>query len=162
VVVSGDTTVEPTETFFVNLTDPVGATLADAQGQGTITNDDARAPPALSISGVSLYEGNRGTRVARFAVRLSAPSASTVTVAFATANGTATAGSDYVNRAGTLTLTPGTTLRFVDVTVNGDRTVEPSQTFFVSLSIPANATVCCVDVARAGGPAYFRAARAAS
>ena len=45
VVVNGDTAVEPNETFLVNLTGPVGATLADAQGQGTITNDDTTPPP---------------------------------------------------------------------------------------------------------------------
>ena len=51
VIVNGDTTVEPTETFLVNLSSPSGATLADAQGQGTITNDDAPPPlPAPSRS----------------------------------------------------------------------------------------------------------------
>ncbi len=38
--VEGDTKVEPNETFFVNLSKPTNATIADAQGQGTITNDD--------------------------------------------------------------------------------------------------------------------------
>jgi hypothetical protein len=40
VIVNGDALVEPTETFYVNLTSPVGATLGRAQGVGTITNDD--------------------------------------------------------------------------------------------------------------------------
>ena len=40
VAVTGDTAVEPNETFVVNLTNAVGATIADAQGVGTITNDD--------------------------------------------------------------------------------------------------------------------------
>ncbi len=40
VLVTRDTTFEPNETFFVNLTNIVGATAGDAQGQGTITNDD--------------------------------------------------------------------------------------------------------------------------
>lgn len=40
VVVKGDVTVEPNETFFVNLSNPVGATIADGQGVGTISNDD--------------------------------------------------------------------------------------------------------------------------
>jgi hypothetical protein len=62
-------------------------------------------------------------------------------VGFATADGTATAGSDYVARAGRLTFRPGVTLRFVDVAVNGDAAVEPSETFFVELAGPTHATV---------------------
>jgi hypothetical protein len=46
VLVNGDTLVEPNETFFVNLANAVGATIADAQGLGTIVNDDL-APPVL-------------------------------------------------------------------------------------------------------------------
>jgi hypothetical protein len=43
--VTGDTTVEPNETFFVNLTNPTNATIATAQATGTITNDDTALPP---------------------------------------------------------------------------------------------------------------------
>jgi ribosomal protein L35AE/L33A len=111
IAVNADTTVEPNGTFFVNLSNPSGATLADARGQGTIRNDDTSGtPPELSISDTIVVEGNRGARVARFRVRLSAASASAVSVAFATADGTATAGSDYVARAGTLTFPAGATL----------------------------------------------------
>lgn len=46
VSVSGDAMVESNETFVVNLSVPSGATIADAQGQGTITNDDVASPPA--------------------------------------------------------------------------------------------------------------------
>jgi chitinase len=46
VTVNGDTAVEPDETFVVNLSAAVGATIADAQGQGTIVNDDIAGPPA--------------------------------------------------------------------------------------------------------------------
>jgi uncharacterized membrane protein len=114
-------------------------------GSGTL-NGVARGfllSPAVSLSvgDVSLKEGNRGTRNARFAVTLSAPIPARVTLAFATADGTAAGGVDYVAKTGTLTFTPGVTLRFVDVTVNGDAAVEPSETFFLELSSPTNATV---------------------
>jgi len=46
VLVNGDATVESNEAFFVNLSVPSNATILDAQGQGTITNDDGAAPPA--------------------------------------------------------------------------------------------------------------------
>ena len=141
VTVNGDTTVEPNETFIVNLSSPSGATLADAQGQGTITNDDTAALPTLSINDVTVAEGNSGTTTASFTVTLSAASTSTVTASYATADGTATAGSDYVARTGTLTFTAGQTSRTISVTVNGDTTVEPNETFFVNLSTPSGATI---------------------
>ncbi len=40
VLVNGDTTPEPDETFFVNVTNVTGANVTDGQGQGTIVNDD--------------------------------------------------------------------------------------------------------------------------
>ncbi len=45
VLVNGDTALEPNETFFVNVTNVTGATVTDAQGQGTIVNDDAAPTP---------------------------------------------------------------------------------------------------------------------
>jgi uncharacterized repeat protein (TIGR01451 family) len=50
VQVTGDTTVETNETFFVNLTNSVNATISDNQGQGTIVNDDTATLPDLTIS----------------------------------------------------------------------------------------------------------------
>jgi uncharacterized protein len=53
VLVNGDTTVEPDETFFVNLTNaPSGAQFTDAQGLGTILNDDVQVCPTTTISAV--------------------------------------------------------------------------------------------------------------
>jgi hypothetical protein len=135
VLVNGDTIFEPNETFFVNLTTPVNATITDNQGQGTITNDDAAPPvPALSIDDVSIAEGDSGTKTATFTVSLSMNPTETVTVDYATANGTATAGSDYQSTAGTLTFNPGETTKTITVTINGDTLVEPNETFFVNLS----------------------------
>jgi uncharacterized protein (TIGR03437 family) len=136
VLVNGDTTSEQNETFFVNLTSPGNATISDAQGQGTITNDDAAPPtPTLFINDVSVAEGNGGTSVATFTVTLTPTSSSTVTVNYATANGTATtAGNDYQAASGQLTFNPGDTTKTIDVTINGDKTVEPDETFNVMIS----------------------------
>src|SRR5437773_7666954 len=62
-----------------------------------------------------------------------------VLVRYATANGTATAGSDYVAASGTLTFAPGVATQNVAVVVNGDPTPEPDETFVVTLSSPTNA-----------------------
>jgi subtilisin family serine protease len=140
VTVNGDTTTEASETFFVNLAGAANATLADAQGVGTINDDDV-ALPSLSINDVSVTEFDSGTTGANFTVSLSAPSAQTVTVSYTTANGTATAGSDYVAASGTVTFAPYSILQFLPITVNGDTTVEANETFYVNLSVPTNATI---------------------
>ncbi len=139
VLVNGDTLSEPNETFFVNVSNISGAGVSDAQGQGTIVNDDAQ--PTLSIDDVSVNEGNSGTTTATFTVTLSAASGQTVLVNYASADGTATAGSDYVARSGTLTFAPGTTAQGVAITVNGDTAVEPNETFSVGLSGVSNASI---------------------
>ena len=135
VPVNGDTTFEQNETFVVNLTTPVNATILDNQGVGTITNDDAAPPvPAITINDVSVTEGNSGTKTVDFTVSLSTTSTQAITVDYATANGTATAPSDYQSTSGTLTFNPGETSKPVSVTINGDTLVEPDETFSVNLT----------------------------
>ncbi|MEA5150472.1 putative Ig domain-containing protein [Xanthomonas arboricola] len=169
VLVNGDTLSEPNETFFVNVSNVTGASVGDGQGQGTIVNDDAL--PALSIDDVSVNEGNSGTTTATFTVSLSAASGQTVSVNYTTADGTATAGSDYVARSGTLTFAPGVTAQGVAITVNGDTAVEPSETFSVGLSGASNASIARAtgtgtivndDVVVTVGPASLPAATAGS
>ncbi|MEQ1903443.1 MAG: S8 family serine peptidase [Pirellulaceae bacterium] len=99
------------------------------------------ALPSLSINDVTLAEGNSGPSTAIFTVTLSAASTSTVTVNFATADGTATNPSDYQSSSGTLTFLAGETTKTVSVTIQGDTAVEPNETFTVGLSAPTNATI---------------------
>jgi YD repeat-containing protein len=139
VPVLGDTTDEPNETFYVNLANPTNATVGDAQGVGTITDNDA--PPALSIGDVTIREGDEGTGNIVFTVTMSAPSGWTVTANYATANGTATAGSDYASTSGLLSMSPGSTTGTLAVPVFGDGTNETDETFFLNLSNPSNATL---------------------
>ncbi|HXH95035.1 MAG TPA: Calx-beta domain-containing protein [Thermoanaerobaculia bacterium] len=139
--INGDTTVEPDETFFMNLGSVAGATIAKPQGTGTIINDDGLASPGISISDVTASEGNSGTTNFNFAVSLTASSASTITVNYATADGTATAPSDYTAKSGVVTFAPGQTSQSVTIAVNGDTLFEPNETFFVNLTSPANAVI---------------------
>jgi hypothetical protein len=140
VVVQGDTLAEGNETFFVNLSAPVNATIADAQGIGTIVDDEA--VPTLSINDVTVTETDAGGVTAVFTVSLSAVSATTVSVTYATANGTATAPADYTAAAATvLTFTPGTTTRTITIPIAGDLVSEGSETFVVNLSSPVAATI---------------------
>jgi len=143
VTILGDTIVEPNETFLVRLTSASGATIATSQAIGTIVNDDISQPtlPTLTIAGASIAEGNSGTRNLVFTVSMSKSSTSAVTVRYATANGTATAGSDYNAASGTITFAPGTTTRTITVSVLGDTAVEANETFSVALSSPSGATI---------------------
>ena len=141
VAVNGDTTVEPNETFYVNLTNASSnATIAAGQGLATILDDDAPLP-ALSINSVSLNEGNRGLTNFTFTVSLSAASSRTINVQYATQDGSALAGSDYRAASGTLSFSPGVTSQTITISIYGDRTYEANETFSLNLSNPTNAAL---------------------
>ena len=97
--------------------------------------------PRITIGDVTVTEGNTGTRAATFTVTLSTASSQAVTVNYVTANGTATAGSDYRAASGTLTIPAGQTTGTIAILVNGDRLAEPNETFFVNLSAPTYASI---------------------
>src|SRR6185295_1838802 len=59
VLVNGDTTIEPNETFFVRLANnPVNALIGDGEGQGTIVNDDPGATPTPTPTPPNRFEGD--------------------------------------------------------------------------------------------------------
>jgi hypothetical protein len=140
VPVKADALDEFDETFTVNLSANSHASILDGTGVGTIQDDPADVPPTVSIDDVSQNEGNSGTTAFGFTVSLSAPSGKTITLNYATADGSATAPSDYASTSGGLTFNPGNTSKGVSVNVNGDLTVEPDETFFVNLSSLVNVT----------------------
>ena len=125
---------EPEERFRVTLSNPSGATLADATGEGRISDNDR---PELSIGSASVEEGN----TARFEVRLAPPSEQTVTVAYATMNVTAEAGTDYTARSGTLTFSARQTMMTISVPTTDDTERESDEHFRVTLSNPSGATL---------------------
>jgi len=97
--------------------------------------------PTISVSDMTVTEGNSGNTPARFTVTLSQPSTDTVSVSYTTANGTAAAGSDYIANAGTVTFAPGVTTQTVQVGIIGDTTAEGNETFTITLSSPSGATI---------------------
>jgi streptogramin lyase len=117
------------QTFITGAREPEGV----AVGAGTQT-----APPSrISIGDARMAEGNAGQSAFRFTVSLDQAQSAPMTVDYSTADGTATAASDYAANSGTLTFAPGETAKTITVQVNGDTTVEPNETFTVNL---ANAT----------------------
>lgn len=99
------------------------------------------ALPTVSVTSVNMVEGNAGAPYITFNVSLSQPSTQAVSVNFTTANGTATAGSDYTARSGTITIPAGSTMADIRVNILPDRVVEANETFTVVLSNPAGATL---------------------
>ena len=98
IAITPDTLVEGNEQFTVVLSNPHSATIADGTGVGTIVDDDTAPPavvPTLAIDDASITEGDSGTSQLTFTVKLSQAASGPVTVNYSTANGTATAGSDY-------------------------------------------------------------------
>jgi len=142
-----DSFIEPDEMFGVNLSNATNATISDGHGRGTITDDDLT--PTLNIDSVTVVEGNSGTRNIVFTVRLDRDplnviaNLSDVTVNYTTANRTATAGSDYVAKSGTLTFAAGSTdvSQTITVTINGDTVFESDETFVVFLNGADNAVI---------------------
>jgi hypothetical protein len=110
----------------------------DNNCDGTV--DNGCALPIVRINDKAQYEGNSGGSAMKFTISLSKKSNATITVAFATQNGTATAGSDYVAKSGTITFNPGQKNKTVSIRIKGDVRVEPDETFRVVLSSPVNAT----------------------
>jgi uncharacterized repeat protein (TIGR01451 family) len=140
VAVKGDTLDEDNETYTLGLSNATGATISDATGTGTITDDDD--PPSLSIDDVTVTEGNAGTVNATFTVSLSQASGKTVGVTAASANGSATQPADYTASGNVpLSFSPGQTTKTVTVVVKGDTIDEDDETFTVGLSGASNATI---------------------
>jgi hypothetical protein len=104
-----------------------GLIQADRAIQGLST-----LPGSISIGDVTVTEGDGGTKLATFTVTRTGGAAA-FAVNYATANGSATAGSDYVATSGTLNFASGVTTQTISVTINGDTTVESDETFFVNL-----------------------------
>jgi len=105
------------------------------------TSVAAQQAPSISVGNVLVVEGNSGTTQATFVVALSGPTSQSVSFSFATSNGTATAGSDYIATSGALTFAPGEVEKPVVVLVNGDTVDESQETFFLDISNVQNATV---------------------
>ncbi|NYG34495.1 type I secretion C-terminal target domain-containing protein [Sphaerotilus montanus] len=158
VPLKNDTVYEGAETFQIVLTDPTNATVTaagagvdstkDGTGVGTIL-DDGTGPvppgvtpdndtPAASINDVVV---NEAAGTATFTVTLTNAAKMPVTIAYASADGTATAGLDYTAVADTLTFAPGQTSQTITVPILNDIVYEGSETFTINLSAPANATI---------------------
>ena len=132
-----DTDIEDNETFTVGLSTsnaPSGVTSTDT-GTGTINDDETK--PYVVVNSASVDEGDSGTTDLTFTARLvnshghTLASKQTVTAGYSVLSetgNTATAGTDYTTRTGTITFAPDETSKTIDVSVTGDETVEADET----------------------------------
>jgi parallel beta-helix repeat protein len=138
ITINDDALNEANETINLSLANPTGGAVLGSLSAATATIIDDDPAPTVSIDDVTQAEGNSGNTQFKFTVTLSAASGQIVSVDYATADGTAKAGSDYFQTNGTLLLGPGQLSRQLTVNVIGDTQVEPNETFFVNLTNPVN------------------------
>ncbi|MEO1486018.1 MAG: Calx-beta domain-containing protein [Bacteroidota bacterium] len=122
---------------------PISGVTADNRDDVTILDDDPSDEGDLSVSDVTIVEGDAGTTDFVFTISLAGGAATNVVdFRIDTADGTATAGSDYTgitNATGVIGV--GDSSFDVTVTVNGDTTVEPTETFSLVISNARNADI---------------------
>jgi hypothetical protein len=139
ITVNGDTAFEANETFFVNLSAATGATIADAQGIGTILNDDPQGGTIVFSSSAFSVAETAGSVL--ITVNRNGDATQAVTVDYATADLTADGRKDYTPASGTLQFDVGVVARTFPVLVNVDAFIEGSELVQLSLSSPTNAAV---------------------
>jgi hypothetical protein len=132
--------------------DTVAATYTgNCDAEGVITVNRARLStcritlsikqPVVSVSPVSVVEGNLSTKTVLVPVSLDRPAERTITVPWSTSDGTATAPSDYLSASGSVTFDPGQSKATVPVSIVGDIRGEATESFRVDLGTPGNATL---------------------
>ena len=142
ITINGDTDIEPNEQFFVNISNPSVGTIADGQGIGTIQDDDTPVIPIVSISDISVAEGNAGNTTAEFTITISAPIDEAITLNFQTDDGSAQSVLDYVDTDIPIIIPINTTAFLVEVPIVGDLLQEGNENFTATLSnISSNATL---------------------
>ena len=137
---TADTVVESNETVALTLATGTGYTIGTTTAvTGTIVNDDV---PVINLSAnQTIVEGNTNPQNVTYTVTLSRSDTRVITVNYATANGTATAGSDYTSRTGTLTFNSGVTSQSINIPILNDSINEANETFTLTLTSPTNANL---------------------
>lgn len=139
---SYDSEIELDESVILTVTNPVKATLAGGNVSlkeiaWILDNDGLNQKRAVHVVAPTVSEiGPDGSGYARFEIELSRPSTERLTFKYATADGTARAGSDYVAKSGTVVFEPGQTKAIVDVALKSDFAIEAAETFSLRLLAP--------------------------
>jgi hypothetical protein len=138
VTVQGDTVVEPKEVFYLDLSAPTGASIADARGAASILDDDGAGTVFFSTSA---YQKTENGGSATITVKRTGGLGAGMTVGYATANATASAGADYTATSGTLTFGAGVQSLAFQVPITNDTLDESTETLNLTLSNPTGGAV---------------------
>ena len=135
IVTAENNVFEGDETLTVNLTSSTQGTITDAQGAGTITDDD---PITITINDDSEPEGDELV----FTVSLSNPSDANIDIPYTTNDGTATtADSDYTDNDNTLTINAGATTGTITIVTTENNVFEGDETLTVNLTSSTQGTI---------------------
>jgi Calx-beta domain len=137
--VIGDNATEGDETFDVDLSAPVNATLGNATDTVTIVDNDPIPPGSavLTVTGLKQRETGSGTTTFTFTVTRGGDITTAVNVDYVTSDGTASSSSDYAVASGNLAFATNQTIGTINVNVNGDGLLEHNETFFLGLRNPS-------------------------
>ena len=139
VSITNNAIAEAIENFELDLfSASVNATIVDASALGTIYDNDA--PSGTPVVTINDFIVDEASKEATFVIALDRPSTSVVSMNYATQNGTAVAGTDFVAKNGSLSFAPGETVKTVKVTLTNDAAFEASEAFNLALSAITNAT----------------------
>ncbi|MCA8938839.1 MAG: VCBS repeat-containing protein, partial [Planctomycetes bacterium] len=136
--ITDDSADEDAESFALNLSGAGNATIGSSNATITINDNDAAPSVGFAMTTASIDEDMSPLSLT---VTLSAASGKTITVDYASSNGSATAGSDYSAATGTLTFNAGESSKTIDLVVLDDNADESDETFLVTLSNPTQATL---------------------
>ena len=142
-----DVTVRPSGTGTVtlslgltdNCTDTGAICTSDGRKLSSAVAQEVAFAPRLSVADAEATEGDDTTL--DFAVTLAPAVSDTVTVQYATSNGTATAGEDYTPTSGTLTFASNETAKTVSVPISDDTVEDDGETLTLTLSSPTAAVL---------------------
>jgi Tol biopolymer transport system component len=140
VPIKQDTLAEGDETVQLSLSSPSSGSVLGTQKSAVLTIHDDETKPTFFFSATS-YSVGEGAGSAVIAIKRSGSTAAAGSVLFKTANGTATAGSDYTTVSKTVSFAKGATSVNVTVPITNDKTKESAETIKLSLSSPSSGSV---------------------
>jgi Ca2+-binding RTX toxin-like protein len=151
-----DTSAETLESFALNLSSPVNAVLADNQAVATIVDNDTFAD-SINRASVSVRDVvvDEKAGVATFDIVLDKAVSNNFTVAYSTANGSATAGTDYTAASGAVSFVAGQTVQHVTIDIADDATLEADEVFHLNLGSPTGSGAGMVRIGDGTGTALI-------
>ena len=145
VPVTNDTLMEPKESFYISMSNAVGAQQGSWSWTANIVDDDVAATPGKFEFSAATFSVAENGGMLNVTINRVGGSAGTTTVQYRTLDGAtgiptdqkAYAGSDYSSKSGTVTFAPGETTKVISIPITNDTRIEKNEFFTVELRNPA-------------------------